>query len=705
MRQLFPLVGLALGVFGSVVLACGSDSVDSSFPLPPPDSTSGGTSGDPTSNGGLGGTSGGTVPPTPVLTISPPTATIKITARGMVAKQAFVASAGTMPVTAGWILDSYASGAIDGTGVFATNGITGGKTTVHATYKDRAATADLTVVVDLTETVGTAPTPADKIALDAPIADPGGANATKIVYPLDGTVIPRGLTAPTLQFTPGSIPPTDAKITLSCSTFTWTGYGAVPVPGTPQLTIPQDVWDAFTQSCGGEQATVSVVKATGGVAYGPAVLKLIVAATTLKGAVFYQTYDGTAGGPTFGLWSVKPGVKAPAKHLISNCNVCHSVSANGATLTVGGDPGTPSAVTNSGAYKANADGTIAQVSAAPTVFAGDTRGISFSFLTPDGVYSLRSTNDFWGGINTRAFKVDPAGMSTSVLPEAAVVGLATVPAYLPTFSPDGKHIAFVNGDTATAGTARKSISVMDATIDPATGPNGTLTFANQKVLLDNGLTGGSGLVTKFPAFLPDSKQLVLQEGTNGENGYGGMLAWYNANTGKLFTIRGTEHIELAKANANYVAGEDDRNYEPTALPVQAGGYFWIVFTSRRSYGNTYVGGNVRKQLWVAAIDPTSPTGIDPSHPPFLLPNQTDTANDRGFWALEPCKADGTSCDTSDQCCGGSCAPADQTMPTAKTCGKPKPGACRQVDEKCDDTNPCCTGLNCIAGSCAPPGPK
>ena len=334
MRQLFPLVGLALGVFGSVVLACGSDSVDSSFPLPPPDSTSGGTSGDPTSNGGLGGTSGGTVPPTPVLTISPPTATLKITARGMVAKQAFVASAGTMPVTAGWVLDSYASGAIDGTGVFATNGITGGKTTVHATYKDRAATADLTVVVDLTETVGTAPTPADKIALDAPIADPGGANATKIVYPLDGTVIPRGLTAPTLQFTPGSIPPTDAKITLSCSTFTWTGYGAVPVPGTPQLTIPQDVWDAFTQSCGGEQATVSVVKATGGVAYGPAVLKLIVAATTLKGAVFYQTYDGTAGGPTFGLWSVKPGVKAPAKHLISNCNVCHSVSANGATLTV-----------------------------------------------------------------------------------------------------------------------------------------------------------------------------------------------------------------------------------------------------------------------------------------------------------------------------------------------------------------------------------
>jgi hypothetical protein len=246
---------------------------------------------------------------------------------------------------------------------------------------------------------------------------------------------------------------------------------------------------------------------------------------------------------------------------------------------------------------------------------------------------------------------------------------------------------------------------MDATINAAAGTNGTLTFANQTVALDNGLAGGSGLVTKFPAFLPDSKTLVLQEGTNGENGYGGMLAWYNANTGKLFTIRGGEHIELAKANTSYVAGEEDRNYEPTALPVQAGGYFWIVFTSRRSYGNTYVDGNVRKQLWVAAIDPTSGASVDPSHPAFLLPNQTDTANDRGFWALEPCKADGASCDTSDQCCGGSCAPLDASMPTAKTCGKPKPGACRQVDEKCDTANPCCTLLSCVAGSCAPPGPK
>ena len=147
MRQVFPLVGLALGVLGSVVLACGSSSVDSGFVDPPANSTSGGPPGDGTSNGGLGGSSSGVVPPNPVLTISPPNPTLNITARGTVMKQAFVATSGTTPVTAGWILDSYASGSIDGTGVFATNGIIGGKTKVHATYKDRTAVADLTIVL------------------------------------------------------------------------------------------------------------------------------------------------------------------------------------------------------------------------------------------------------------------------------------------------------------------------------------------------------------------------------------------------------------------------------------------------------------------------------------------------------------------------------------------------------------------------------
>ena len=700
-------VALVLAVVGGAAMACGSSGGDSEFAGPARDPNDpNGSSGQP--GDGFGSSGNPTTPADAPIAIDPPTATLTITARGSKLSQPFVAKAGTgaqaSPVTASWTLDKYETGGIDTQGKFTTNGIVAGKAKVTAHYKARTATADLKVVVKISEDMAAPASPANKAALKgAPVADPGGANATKIVYPYDGTVMPRGLSAPIFQLTAGSIAPEDAKITLSCSTFSWEGIGHVPVAGSPQLAVAQDVWDAFTQSCGGEEATISIVKATGGVAYGPYTSKMVIAAATLKGAVFYQSYQGA----NLGLWSVRPGVKEPAKHLKTDCVVCHSVSANGETLTTGAENGP--LLGQSGTYKANLDGTIKQISATPS-FTGDSRGLSFAWLTPDGKFVLRSQSDFWGGTQTRAFKVDKSGTSTTAMPEAIVNGLSTTPAYLPIYSPDGKRIAFVNGDNTAAavGTARKSISVMDAAIDPVAGGNGTLTFGNRATVLDNGLPTGSGLVTKFPAFMPDSKQIVLQEGTNAENGYGGMLAHYSANTGKLFLLRGSEHIELAKANTGSIPADLDRNYEPTALPVTAGGYFWVVFTSRREYGNTYTGANVRKQLWVAAVSTTTGAMVDPSHPAFYLPNQSDSANERGFWALEPCRSEGAGCGSGDECCDGFCRPSDESNPaSAKVCKKPVVGQCSQVAEKCTVTADCCgaPSVQCIGGFCTEPPPR
>jgi hypothetical protein len=399
---------------------------------------------------------------------------------------------------------------------------------------------------------------------------------------------------------------------------------------------------------------------------------------------------------------VRPGVKEAAKHLKTDCVVCHSVSANGETLTTGMDQGGA----QSGAYKANPDGTIQQISKTPTL-AGDSRGLSFAWLTPDGKYVLRSQSDFWGGVATKAFTVDKNGTAATAMPEATVTGLDTVSAYLPIFSPDGKRIAFINGDGTTVGTARKSVSFMDAVVNPAAGTNGTLAFTNRTTAVDNGVAGGSGLITKFPAFLPDSKQVVLQEGTNGTQEYGGMLAsYYDTNTGKLMLLRNGEHIELTKANTGVRPQDYTQNFEPTSLPVTAGGYFWVVFTSQRQYGNTYTG--LKKQLWVAALSPTSPTGLDPSHPPFFLPNQSVSENERGFWALEPCKSDGAGCGSGDECCNGFCRPGDDNNPaSAKVCKPPVVGQCSQIAEKCATTADCCDApaVQCIGGFCTEPAPR
>jgi hypothetical protein len=173
-------------------------------------------------------------------------------------------------------------------------------------------------------------------------------------------------------------------------------------------------------------------------------------------------------------------------------------------------------------------------------------------------------------------------------------------------------------------------------------------------------------------------------------------------------------------------GWDDTtlNYEPTVLPVVVGGYAWVVFTSRRAYGNqltevpwmswpqdydtTNLAMSPTKKLWVAAIDLNAPPGTDPSHPAFYLPAQEILAgNSRGFWVLDPCHPDGATCVSGDQCCNGFCEPGSDG---GLVCGSaPVTATCSGAQEACKTTADCCQSagqsLQCIAGFCAQPPPK
>jgi hypothetical protein len=669
---------------------------------------------------GTGGSSGnfglGGADSTSTLAVTPLTGTITITDKKTPVVQTFTATLNGSSVTdrVGWTLDTYAEGDISKSGVFTTTGVVGGKVVVTATIGQQKAVATLTVNVNLAEDVLTDPqdpgvSPPNKTALaGAPDPDPGAAqnppNATKILYPYDKTVMPRGLTAPLLQFSPGNLPPEDAKVTLSSTYFTWQGYIHVKNGGVPQFSIPQDIWDGALGSSGGQKLQIDVTKAAAGKAYGPATTSIIVAPASLKGAVYYMTYEA----PT-GLYSVRPGVKQPAKLLIPGCVVCHSVSANGTRLATGADQAQFAA--QSGIYNVDSNGSAAQLTGSPPGLGGDSRGISFATFTPDGKYVLRSQKDFWGGLNQQAWRIDDA---KKALVPAKVVGLgAAVSALVPAISIDSKHYAFTNGpgEPVPFGTPSRSVSLMDLNVDPAAD---TLTFSNRQVLVDN---GAKGSVTKFVNFLPDPNFVILQEGEGYQSSFDYMLPTWDAastftgSTGRLYMIKTAtkEHIELATLNAGNAAIDRQRNYEPFPLPVTAGGYFWIVFTSIREYGNTYQGTKVRKQLWVAAISTNPGPSEDPSHPPFYLPNQSATRNERGFWALEPCKGSGTSCDTGDECCGGFCRPGDASDPKSpKICQSPTSGECSQLSEKCGSDMDCCdtqAGARCVGGFCTPNVPK
>jgi hypothetical protein len=160
------------------------------------------------------------------------------------------------------------------------------------------------------------------------------------------------------------------------------------------------------------------------------------------------------------------------------------------------------------------------------------------------------------------------------------------------------------------------------------------------------------------------------------------------------------------------------NYLPAVAPTEAGNYNWVVFTSRRMYGNVATddpwdaepnmscnsGTPPTKKLWIAAVDKTWTPGTDPSHPAFYFPGQELAAgNSNGYWVNAQCAALGATCTSDDDCCGGTGSnPTTQcgvvstaTVPPTKQCQNYE--SCSDVGESCASDGDCCTGLVCPDG--------
>lgn len=160
------------------------------------------------------------------------------------------------------------------------------------------------------------------------------------------------------------------------------------------------------------------------------------------------------------------------------------------------------------------------------------------------------------------------------------------------------------------------------------------------------------------------------------------------------------------------------NYAPAVAPTAAGDYYWVVFTSRRMYGNIAYddawdaepgescasGMPQTKKLWIAAVDKNFTPGVDPSHPAFYLPGQELVAgNSHGHWVDSQCTDIGGTCSSNDDCCDGTGAsPGAQckvvstaTVPPSKQCQPAS--SCSSAGETCTSGGECCTGLVCPTG--------
>lgn len=559
-----------------------------------------------------------------------------------------------------WSVDRPSLAAIDAAAsTLAGTGARGGAVVVTGSYQGLTGTANVAIRVKTTLDASQPVVPdADRATLEgATSPDPSIVWA----YPYDGTVFPQGIAAPELMWNGGA----DGdvyEVRLGNAYAEMRQF--VRMSGAPRVTLDETAYRTVVESGGGGPVELHVTRLSGGVATSIAAHTWKMASAALRGTVYYWANNSGR------IVRIKPGATAPedflaAHGIADNCSTCHAVSANGSKLVIGGDTATTT-------YDLRNDATI---------LTGKGREWAMPAISATGSVLVENNAGLPGppGGRDGAFDADTGA-------QLAGTGLEGVMLDMPAFAPDDALLAYV-----THGVGALSSRSWDA--------------ANRVAGGETQLVQPAGDQIGFPTVSPDHGWIVYHRGDTLDTRYG---------TANLYLASSSQpgvEMRLAALDGDgygFAAGDRDRNfnYEPTFAPIAAGGYFWVVFTSRRTYGNRLTGGkDAVKQLWVAAIDQSPTPGVDPSHPAFALPGQAlDTLNMRAFWALDPCKQDGASCGSGTECCGGYCESGDGGAPV---CGVPPANTCSQAGDHCEGDDDCCgkpQGFRCINHFCTEPGP-
>ena len=662
------------------------------------------------------------------LTIAPADPVIE--AAGRPTELAFRALlGGTELASVTWLLSDVVLGTIASDGTFTANGLVAGRVELTARYGELEARTRVTVRVNVSEPLAGL-SDADVAALRAGgAADP----SFRVLYPYDDTVFPRGLAAPVFQLG-GAADAIRITLDLDGPDFHYEGFFAGGA--TLQRAVPQAVWDAATESAGArDPLRVGITRIAGGVVNGPVTETLHIAPGRLTGSIYYNTYYSplASGGAI-----LRVPLGGDAEVVQAGCTVCHSVSANGGRIATGLDWSGTETITGTGNPRRS--GTLdLDVAGTPTARWTDPDGRKFAFgaLTPDGARLVNNAvppdnriRGLSGTLPSRLWDAE-TGAELAAPSFTDVVRYAVTPA----FAPDASALAFswFADGSATNG---RILAVMSY-------DGGTVFGAPRRVV---SLADATRIVG-WPAFLPDGRAVIYQEGTGFDTSVPAGASRPNAPVfadlrlvdltscdaaGENCAVSGLEVLNGYAEGGFYPPyGEGEEahsNFEPTVLPVAVGGYYWVVFTSRRCYGNTIAPGgtlpggddrwgrmnaeggeipSLRKKLWIAAIDLTGAPGSDRSHPAFFLSGQElESGNMRGFAALDPCRPDGAGCASAADCCGGFCRDtAEPGAPPMLTC-VPPPGGCSEELEACTTSADCCGalgGATCINGRCAAPG--
>ena len=560
-----------------------------------------------------------------------------------------------------------------------------GTGTLHAVYGAKEATAKLTVIVHVQD-VAPGTDPAAVTALGGANL-PADAALTSLLYPYDQTVFPLGLASPLLMWTAPSAADV-YHLHLEQKNYAYDGY--FKVAPAAQRRVSQATWDRLTASNGGDplKVTLSRYDAASKTAFTSASQAWTVVPASLRGAIYYWTTS--AGGH---MSRIRPGTGAlPETINGGKCTGCHAVSADGTTLVGAVEGQVTSDGSNDNRAWVSFDLPAATVRKASSSFAGNVA------VNPDGKYTVYGSQTLKLGDTATGLQIPNSGIETVAL-DPGMKGLMT-----PAFSPDGKKLAAVEGTGSwyhnlTSG----KLVVLDF-------DEGTRKFSNLVGLAPATTFAAGQRAISYPTFAPDSTWLAFHVGdyATGCDAQGCTDAALQIGALWMQSTAGAAPIKLTKlTDSSALASDHNLSLEPTFNPVERGGYFWVVFTSMRDWGNKIQGtpNNGKKRLWVAAIDKTIGS-VDPSHPPFFLEGQEEaTTNMRGFWALAACVptpepgAGGGACAGGFECCSGFC--------DRGTCVDKGTLACKGAGDTCQVSADCCnTGaVTCVQNVCTPLVPR
>ncbi len=594
------------------------------------------------------------------ITIEPENSSIEIVNGAIVGSQFSAMSLyadGTTRELAGltWQTDDSSVGAIDGSGFYTPTGDLGGIVEIAAATQTLHGSTTLTVKLHIVDE------PPDPVSGDALVS--AAANlpqqaasldpAITWAYPYDGTVFPRGLAAPELMWSGGSS--SDLYyIHLTSPTFELETFALPPYDQPlPYYTMSATRWAELTNSTSGT-VDIAIARLANGVATGVIHHQWTIAPVQLPGTLYYSSIVPGAVDFTIRAYDFGAGAAADLFGDYSptgdeHCPKCHTVSADGGHIVM----------------------TMAPLTALESVTfnlaTGATTYVGYPSSGPWDAAALSAHGEVvvpnFAPIRASLVAIATAPGAYDATTGAPIpnTGLDAVRAWMPTFSPDDGLLAYV-AETPTPGGCQygSGMGSSDGELlkecsqdlhafdwDPV-----ARAATNDRQLVAKG-SDTTRDVLQYPTVSPLHELVVYARGPE----LGSLSPINNelcCNPGALFAVRpDTPGVEasldqLGGVAYPFAAGDRDRAYDfmPSFAPIVAGGYAWVAFVSRRSYGNEITGApSSVKQLWISAIDLDAPGGTDPSHPAFWLPGQNpspNTINQGPKWALSPC-LDGDGC--------------------------------------------------------------